>query len=223
MGGKTNQWAPTLVHDNHYIEPPARPQDGYHLNADLADTAIRYVADLRAADPDKPFLMYYCLGAGHAPHHVERQWSDKYRGQFDQGWECSRERVYARQLETGIIAPATVLSERPPWVKAWDGLSLDERRLFARQMEVYAGFLEQTDHHSGRVRAALERRGELDNTLVLLASDNSASVKGGENGSFNECQFPNRYEATIAENLVHLDDPALTDTDAQLRAAWNER
>ncbi len=206
LGGKTNQWAPTLVHDNHYIEPPARPQDGYHLNADLADTAMRFISDLRAVDPDKPFFMYYCLGAGHAPHHVEPAWSDKYRGQFDQGWETWRETVYARQVEAGIIPPGTELSERLPWVKAWDALSADERRLFARQMEVYAGFLEQTDHHIGRVLDALERRGELDNTIVVLASDNGASAEGGENGSFNECQFPNRYESSIAENLRHLDD-----------------
>ncbi|MCZ4315818.1 arylsulfatase [Comamonadaceae bacterium G21597-S1] len=206
LGGKTNQWAPTLVHDNHYIEPPARPQDGYHLNADLADTAMRFISDLRAVDPDKPFFMYYCLGAGHAPHHVEPEWSDKYRGQFDQGWEKWRETVFARQREAGIIPPGTELSARPPWVKAWDALSADERRLFARQMEVYAGFLEQTDHHIGRVLDALERRGELDNTIVVLASDNGASAEGGENGSFNECQFPNRYESSIAENLQHLDD-----------------
>lgn len=206
IGGKTNQWAPTLVHDNHYIEPPGRPQDGYHLNADLADTAKRFISDLRAVDPDKPFFMYYCLGAGHAPHHVEPQWSDRYRGRFDQGWERWREAVYLRQREAGIVPADTRLSERPPWVKAWDTLGADERRLFARQMEVYAGFLEQTDHHIGRVLDALERRGELDNTIVMLASDNGASAEGGENGSFNECQFPNRYEASIAENLRHLDD-----------------
>ena len=206
LGGKTNQWAPTLVHDNHYTEPPARPQDGYHLNADLADTAMRFIADLRGVDPDKPFFMYYCLGAGHAPHHVEPAWSARYRGQFDQGWEHWRETVYARQLAAGIIPPGTQLSERPPWVKAWNSLDDGERRLFARQMEVYAGFLEQTDHHIGRVLDALQRRGELDNTIVILASDNGASAEGGENGSFNECQFPNRHESSIAENLQHLDD-----------------
>jgi arylsulfatase A-like enzyme len=206
LGGKTSQWAPTLVHDNHYIEPPARPEQGYHLNADLADQAMRYITDLRSFDPDKPFFMYYCLGAGHAPHHVEPQWIARYRGQFDQGWERWRETVYARQLAEGIIPPDTRLSERPPWVKAWDTLGADAQRLFARQMEVYAGFLEQTDHHIGRVLQSLERRGELDNTIVMLASDNGASAEGGENGSFNECQFPNRYEASIAENLQHLDD-----------------
>lgn len=206
LGGKTNQWAPTLVHDNHYIEPPARPEDGYHLNADLADQAMRYIADLRSVDPDKPFFMYYCLGAGHAPHHVEPEWINRYRGQFDQGWERWRETVYARQIKMGIIPAGTQLSTRPPWVKAWDSLGVDERRLFARQMEVFAGFLEQTDHHVGRVLDSLQRRGELDNTIVILASDNGASAEGGENGSFNECQFPNRYESSIAENLQHLDD-----------------
>ena len=206
LGGKTNQWAPTLVHDNHYIDPPALPENGYHLNADLADQAMRYIADLRSVDPDKPFFMYYCLGAGHAPHHVEPEWINRYRGQFDQGWERWRETVYARQIKLGIIPAGTQLSTRPPWVKAWDSLSVDERRLFARQMEVFAGFLEQTDHHIGRVLDSLQRRGELDNTIVILASDNGASAEGGENGSFNECQFPNRYESSIAENLQHLDE-----------------
>ena len=128
----------------------------------------------------------------------------RYRGQFDAGWDAWREQVYARQLASGIIAPSTVLSERPQWVRAWSGLSADERRLYARQMEVFAGFMEQTDYHLGRLIADLERRGELDNTLILLASDNGASAEGGEHGSFNECQFPNRVEPTVADNLKHL-------------------
>ena len=206
LGGKTNQWAPTLVHDNHYIDPPARPEEGYHLNADLANRAIEYLTDLKSVAPDKPFFMYYCLGAGHAPHHVEERWSDAYRGCFDKGWDHWREEVYARQLEAGIVPQGTQLSARPPWVKAWDSLDADAKRLYARQMEVYAGFLEQTDHHIGRVVDFLAQLGELDNTLILLASDNGASAEGGEHGSFNECQFPNRIEASVADNLSHLDD-----------------
>jgi arylsulfatase A-like enzyme len=205
LGGKTNQWVPTLVHDSHYIDPPRRPEEGYHLNADLADRAIEYLTDLRTVAPGKPFFMYYCLGAGHAPHHVEPAWSDGYRGAFDHGWDRWREEVYARQLATGIVPPGTRLSERPPWVPAWDTLSPDARRLYARQMEVYAGFLEQTDHHLGRVIAFLDALGELDNTLIMLASDNGASAEGGEHGSFNENQFVNRVEPTIEENLKHLD------------------
>jgi arylsulfatase len=206
LGGKTNQWVPTLVHDSHYIDPPRRPEQGYHLNADLADRAIEYLTDLRTVAPAKPFFMYYCLGAGHAPHHVEPQWSDRYRGSFDHGWDRWREEVFARQVAMGIVPPETKLSPRPPWVKAWDTLSADARRLYARQMEVYAGFLEQTDHHIGRVLDFLAKLGELDNTLVMLASDNGASAEGGEHGSFNENQFVNRVEPSIEENLKHLDE-----------------
>ncbi len=204
LGGKTNQWVPTLVHDSHYVDPPRRPEEGYHLNADLADHAIEYLTDLRTVAPAKPFFMYYCLGAGHAPHHVEPEWSDRYRGQFDQGWDRWREEVFARQLAMGIVPAGTRLSARPPWVAAWDSLSDDARRLYARQMEVFAGFMEQTDHHVGRVLDFLERLGELDNTLILLASDNGASAEGGEHGSFNENQFVNRVEPTVEDNLAHL-------------------
>ncbi len=206
IGGKTSQWAPTLIHDNHYIEPPKSWEDGYHLNADLADRAMEYITDLRCVAPDKPFFMYYCLGAGHAPHHVEPEWIERYRGRFDKGWDQWREEVYARQLATGIIPANTKLSPRPPWVKAWDSLSNDAKKLYARQMEVYAAFIEQTDHHIGRVLDYLAKLGELDNTLVMLASDNGASAEGGEHGSFNECQFPNRIESNVADNLKHLDD-----------------
>lgn len=206
LGGKTSQWVPALVHDNHYADPPRRPSEGYHLNADLADRAIEYLTDLRAVSPDKPFFMYYCLGAGHSPHHVEPEWIERYRGRFDQGWDRWREAVFARQLKMGIVPDGTRLPPRPPQVKAWDELSAGARRLYARQMEVYAAFLEQTDHHVGRVLGFLDRLGELDNTLVLLASDNGASAEGGEHGSFNDCLFPNRIEPGVEENLRHLED-----------------
>lgn len=206
IGGKTNHWAPTLVCDNHYIDPPRAPDEGYHLNADLADRAIEYLTDLRAVAPDKPFFLYYCLGAGHAPHHVEPEWIARYRGQFDDGWEKWRERVYARQIKDGIIPANTLLSVRPPWVPAWDTLSADAKRLYARQMEVYAAFLEQTDHHVGRVLDFIAQLGELDNTLVMLASDNGASSEGGVHGTFNELQYPNKVEATVEENLKRIDE-----------------
>jgi arylsulfatase len=206
IGGKTNQWSPTLVHDNHYIDPPRSWEEGYHLNADLADRAISYINDLRIVAPDKPFFMYYCLGAGHAPHHVEPEWIARYRGQFDMGWDRWREQVYRRQIAEGIIPAGTKLSPRPEWVPAWDSLSADAKRLYARQHEVYAAFLEQTDHHIGRVIDHLARLGELDNTLVMVASDNGASSEGGVHGSFNECQFPNRVEVGVEENLKHIDD-----------------
>ncbi|MFN8524055.1 MAG: arylsulfatase [Chloroflexota bacterium] len=206
LGGKTSQWAPTLVYDNHYLDPPNALDESYHLNADLADRAMEFVTDLRSVSPDKPFFLYYCPGAGHSPHHVERDWIEKYRGQFDGGWDRWREAVYARQLEAGIIPPGTRLSDRPDWVPAWDSLSDDERRLYARQMEVYAAFLEQTDHHIGRLISFLEERGELDNTLIFVTSDNGASSEGGPFGSFNENQFPNRVQPTVEENLARIDD-----------------
>ena len=206
IGGKTSQWSPTLIHDNHYLEPPFRGDESYHLNADLADRAIEYLIDLRTVAPDKPFFMYYCLGAGHAPHQVERRWIDACRGQFDKGWDRWREEVFARQLAMGIVPPGTKLPPRPAQVGAWNSLSGDAKRLYARQMEVYAAFLTQTDHHIGRVVEHLERMGELDNTIVMVASDNGASAEGGEHGSFNECQYPNRVEATVADNLKHLDE-----------------
>ncbi len=206
LGGKTNQWVPTLVHDNHYIDPPRTPEEGYHLNADLADKAIEYITDLRSVAPGKPFFMYYCLGAGHAPHHVEPEWIARYRGQFDMGWDRWREGVFARQRAAGIVPPGTQLSPRPPWVPEWDSLSADAKRLYARQHEVYAAFLDQTDHHIGRVVDFLARLGELDNTIVMVASDNGASAEGGEHGSFNELQFPNRVEPTIEQNLARIDE-----------------
>ncbi|MCC7369476.1 MAG: arylsulfatase [Chloroflexi bacterium] len=206
LGGKTSQWFPTLVSDSHYIDPPTALDESYHLNADLADRAIEFVTDLRTVSPEKPFFLYYCLGAGHSPHHVERAWIEKYRGQFDKGWDRWREEVYARQLAAGVIPPGTELSERPEWVPAWDSLSADEQRLYARQMEVYAAFLEQTDHHIGRVIDYLEEIGELDNTLIFLTSDNGASSEGGPCGSFNENLFPNRIQPTVEDNLAHLDD-----------------
>ena len=204
LGGKTNQWAPTLAYDNHYLEPPSALDESYHLNADLADRAIEFLTDLRGVAPDKPFFLYYCPGAGHAPHHVERQWIERYRGRFDQGWDRWREEIFARQLATGIVPPGTKLSPRPAWIQAWDSLSDDERRLYARQMEVYAAFLEQTDYHLGRVIDTLAERGELDNTLIFVTSDNGASAEGGPYGSFNELQFPNGVQATVAENLARL-------------------
>jgi arylsulfatase len=206
LGGKTSQWAPTLVYDNHYLPPPNALDESYHLNADLAERAMEFITDLRAVDPDKPFFLYYCPGAGHAPHHVERTWIEKYRGRFDQGWDRWREAVFARQLAMGVVPSGTRLSPRPDWIPAWDSLSDDERRLYARQMEVYAAFLEQTDHHIGRVIDYLAELGELDNTLIFVTSDNGASAEGGLYGSFNELQFPNQVQASVADNLARLDE-----------------
>jgi arylsulfatase A-like enzyme len=180
---------------------------GYHLNADLADhrDALRRRPARRRPGQAVLHVLLPRRRPCAAPCRA-RSGATRYRGRFDQGWERWRETVYARQQAAGIIPPDTRLSERPPWVKAWDTLGADAQRLFARQMEVYAGFLEQTDHHIGRVLQSLERRGELDNTIVMLASDNGASAEGGEHGSFNECQFPNRLRGH------HRGQPAGTST-----------
>ena len=206
LAGMTNHWVPDLTHDNHFVAPPRPPEDGYHLNEDLADRAIEFVKDVKMGAPDKPFFLYYALGAGHAPHHVPPDWIERYRGRFDQGWDRWREGVFARQLEAGIVPPGTELSPRPEWIPAWDSLSDDERRLYARQMEVYAAFLSHTDHHVGRLIDFLADLGQLDNTLIFVTSDNGASAEAGLHGAFNQLFFSNGVRTTVKDNLERLDD-----------------
>jgi arylsulfatase A-like enzyme len=176
LGGDTSQWYPELVYDNHMVEPPRSPQDGYHLSVDLADHAISFVADAKQVAPDKPFFL---LAATHAPHHVPKEWADRYAGQFDAGWDAYREEVFARQKELGIIPVDAELSRHDPDVPEWDSLAPEARRLAARMMEVYAGFLTHADAQIGRLLDFLRTIGELDNTLVMLVSDNGAGPEGG--------------------------------------------
>jgi arylsulfatase A-like enzyme len=206
LRGDTNHWAPHLVRDNQPVEPPADPESGYHLSEDLADTAIRMVTDQHHAAPGKPFFLYFSLGAMHAPHHVERAWSDAYRGRFDRGWDEVRDAVFARQVDLGVVPDRTTLTERPPWVTAWADLDADSRRAFARMHEVYAGFLTHTDAQIGRLMVALERLGVLDDTVVVLLSDNGASAEGGPLGTFNEMRFTHRLPERVEDHLAHLDD-----------------
>jgi arylsulfatase A-like enzyme len=206
LQGDTNQWTPNLVCDNHYVEPPRRPEDGYHLSEDLAEQAIAMVQDQQQAAPGKPYFLYLALGAMHAPHHVAPEWVEPYRGLFDKGWDAWRDEVFARQLESGIVPEGTVLTERPPWVTAWADLSADERRMFARQQEVFAGFLTHADAQIGRVLQTLGRLGYMDNTMVLAFSDNGASAEGGTQGTFNEHRFTAHGRESLAENLAHYDD-----------------
>ena len=206
LHGDANQWTPNLACDNHFIEPPARPEDGYHLSEDLADQAIRQVLDQTHAAPGKPFFLYWALGATHAPHHVPEEWSERYRGRFDAGWEQLRREIFERQLASGIVPEGTTLTERPSWVQAWDELDADSRRLFARQHEVYAGFLSHTDAQIGRFLDHLAQSGRLDDTVVLLMSDNGASAEAGRLGNFNEHRFSSRLPETVEGNLAHLDE-----------------
>ncbi|HEY4367126.1 MAG TPA: arylsulfatase [Steroidobacteraceae bacterium] len=206
LGGDTHQYYPDLVYDNHQIEPPRTPEQGYHLTEDLADRAIGFVADLKQIAPDKPFFMYFAPGANHAPHHVPKQWADKYQGKFDDGWDAYREKTFKRQKELGILPQNAVLSRHDPDVQDWDKLSGEERRLYARMMEVFAGFFEHADHQIGRVLDFLGTIGEFDNTLIMVISDNGASAEGGPTGSVNENKFFNNVPDDLQQNLAALED-----------------
>ncbi|HYV60171.1 MAG TPA: arylsulfatase [Acidimicrobiia bacterium] len=206
LAGDTNQWTPELVCDNHFVDPPRGPADGYHLTEDLADRAIRYVQDQQQATPGKPFFLYFATGATHAPHQAPPDWIDRYRGHFDDGWEAWRAEAFARQLELGVVPDGTTLADRPSWVQSWDSLGPDERRLFARQMEVFGGFLSHTDHQIGRVVAALDELGVLDDTLLLLLSDNGTSAEGGPTGSVNEHRFTHDLLDDPGEQVARIDD-----------------
>ena len=224
MGGETNQWYPDLVHDNHTVDAPAGPDEGYHLSADLADKAIRFVRDAKAVNPDKPWFMYFCPGCAHAPHHVFAEWADRYKGRFDEGYEEIRAGILAKQKQMGLLPDDVELSkinphgepnitspDGKPWpgldfVRPWGSLNDDERRLFIRMAEIYAGFVTYTDDQIGRVIDYLEDSGQLDNTIIVVVSDNGASGEGGPNGSFNENKFFNNIPDSIEANLARIDE-----------------
>jgi len=223
LGAETNQWYPDLVYDNHTVDAPASPEQGYHLSADLTDKAIRFIRDAKAVAPQKPWFMYFCPGCSHAPHHVFKEWADRYRGRFDEGYEAIRAGILGNQKRLGLLPDDVELSpinphgepdvtgpNGQPWpaldfVPPWGLLSDDERRLFARMAEVYAGFVTYTDQQIGRLIDYLEESEQLDNTIIVVVSDNGASGEGGPNGSFNEHKFLNNVPDTIEANLVHLD------------------
>ncbi|MCB0919146.1 MAG: arylsulfatase [Actinobacteria bacterium] len=224
LGGESNSWYPDLISDNHQIDAPATPDEGYHLSKDLADQAIRFIADARSVDPDKPFFMYFASQAAHAPHHVAKEWADKYKGVFDDGYEAIRDRILQRQIELGLLPegtglspinphgePATTGPDGQPWplldtVRPWDSLTEDEQRLFTRMAEVFAGYVSYTDHEIGRVLDHLEATGELDNTIIVVISDNGASGEGGPNGEFNEWRFFNGLPSSPELTLEHIDE-----------------
>ncbi|MGE5763306.1 MAG: arylsulfatase [Mycobacterium leprae] len=206
LGGDTSQWYPDLVYDNHQVTPPRTPEQGYHLTEDLTDHAIDFIADAKQVAPTKPFFLYFCTGAMHAPHHVPREWADRYRGRFDDGWDAYRERVFARQQELGVMPAGAELSRHDPDVPAWESLSPDARRLAARMMEVFAGFLSHTDHHIGRLLDFLKEIGEFDNTLIMVVSDNGASAEGGVTGTTNELQFFNNAPEPLEDSLRAIDE-----------------
>jgi arylsulfatase A-like enzyme len=236
LGGETNQWYPDLVYDNHPIPAPSTPEEGYHLSVDLTDKALEFIKDAKAIAPDKPFLLYYCPGAAHAPHHAPKEWADRYKGKFDMGYEAIRETIFERQKALGIVPPGAELSpidpykdttshDGKPWsqgdrVRPWESLSDDEKRLFGRMAEVYAGFLSHADHEIGRLLDYLEESGQLDDTIVVLVSDNGASGEGGPNGSVNENKFFNGMPDTIEENLKYLEELGSPTTYNHYPTGW---
>ena len=236
MGGETDQWYPELVYDNHPVAPPGLPEDGYHLSKDIADKTIEFIRDAKVIAPDKPWFSYVCPGAGHAPHHVFKDWADRYAGKFDMGYERYREIVLENQKRLGIVPPDTELSpinpyadvkgpNGEPWppqdtVRPWDSLEDDEKRLFARMAEVFAGFLSYTDAQIGRVLDYLEESGQLDNTVIVVISDNGASGEGGPNGSVNEVKFFNGYIDTVEDGLRVMDNLGGPETYNHYPIGW---
>jgi arylsulfatase len=187
LGGETNQYYPALYEGTTPVEPERTPEEGYHFTEDMTDRSIKWIRQQKALMPDKPFFVYFAPGATHAPHHVPRAWADKYKGRFDEGWDALREEILARQKEQGVIPPETQLSARHKEIPAWDDMPDELKPVLARQMEIYAGFLEHTDHHVGRLVDALEDLGVLENTLVFyIVGDNGASAEGTPKGSFSE-------------------------------------
>ena len=230
IGGETNQWYPDLIYDNHPVEQPALPEDGYHFSKDIADKAIEFIADAKQIASDKPFFMYYCPGAQHAPHHVSKEWADKYQGKFDMGYEKYREQVLANMKKIGIIPKDTKMSPINPmkkgryvagdYVKPWDTLSNDEKKLFARMAEVYAGFMSYTDEQVGRILDYLEESGQLDNTLIIVCSDNGASGEGSPDGTVNENKFFNSFPDSLEENLKLIDELGGVNTYNHMPTGW---
>jgi arylsulfatase A-like enzyme len=206
LGGDANHWAPELVRDNTYVDPPRTPDEGYHLTEDLADEAIARLRELRRNHPERPFLVWMALGATHAPHQVAPQWSDPYAGRFDAGWDEWRRATLARQVDLGIVELGTELPTPSDHVPRWDELAPEHQRLYARMMEVYAGFLTHADAQIGRVLAALDELGEREDTVVVLLSDNGASGEAGPHGSVSEFRFAQGRDENLDLNLRLIDE-----------------
>jgi arylsulfatase len=230
IGGETNQWYPDLIEDNRFIEPPATPEEGYHLSKDLADQAIRMIRDQKSSNPSKPWYMWFCPGANHAPHQAPQEYIDKYKGKFDDGYEAYRDWVLPRMIQKGIFPEGTKMTPVNPLpediaapndaVRPWNSLNADEKRLFSRMAEVYAGFSEYTDVQVGRIIDYLEQTGQLENTIVFYCSDNGASGEGSPNGSVNENKFFNGYPDELSENMKYIDTLGSPDTYEHYPTGW---
>ncbi len=230
LGAETNQWYPDLVEDNHFIDQPYSPEEGYHLSKDLADKAIGMIHDQKASNPSRPWFMWFCPGANHAPHHCPQEYIDKYKGMFDDGYEAYREWVLPRMIEKGILPEGTQLTPFNPLpedvanptdaVRPWNSLSADEKKLFSRMAEVFAGFSEYTDAQIGRIIDYLEQSGQIDNTIIFYCADNGASGEGSPNGSVNENKFFNNYPDDLSENMKYLDVLGSPETYNHYPTGW---
>jgi arylsulfatase A-like enzyme len=239
LGAETSQWYPDLIYDNHPVDQPKSPEEGYHLTEDITDKAIEFIKDAKVIAPDKPFFLYYAPGAAHAPHHVFKEWADRYKGRFDAGYEAMRVETLARQKELGIVPADTEIPPINPIgtsttrtgpdgipfppldeTRPWDSLSDEEKQLFARMAEVYAGFVSHADHHIGRLLDYLEATGQRENTIIMVVSDNGASGEGGPNGSVNEMKFANGIPDTAEANLPFLDELGGTKTYNHYPNGW---
>jgi arylsulfatase A-like enzyme len=230
IGGETNNWYPSLAEDNHYIDQPYLPEDGYHLSKDLADQALKMLRDVHQTEPDKPWYLWFCPGANHAPHHAPQEYIDKYKGMFDDGYEAYREWVLPRMVERGILPADTVLTDLNPMpdgtftpadaVRPWDSLDEDEKRVFSRMAEVFAGFSEYTDVQVGRIVDYLEESGQLENTIIFYCADNGASGEGSPNGSVNESKFFNGVPDDIQQNISMIDELGSPNTYNHYPTGW---
>jgi arylsulfatase len=219
LGGETNQWAPFLYDGITQVELPNDPN--YHFMTDMTDKARAWIRYQKALTPGKPTFVYFAPGATHAPHHVPREWIARWKGKFDQGWDKLREETLTRQIKLGVVPSATKLAPKPQAIKDWDALSADEKRLFARQAEVYAAYAEYTDHEIGRLLKAFEDVGEADNTLVFyIAGDNGTSGEGGQNGMFNEYTYFNGVPEKVEDMLKRIDEWGGPQTYPHMAAGW---
>jgi len=220
IGGETNQWAPYLFDGVTQVELPNDPN--YHFMTDMTDKAVAWIKYQKAMTPDKPFFVYFAPGAVHAPHHVPKEWIARWKGKFDQGWDKLREETLARQLKMGVIPEGTKLAPKPKAIKDWDTLSADEKRLFSHQVEVFAAYLDYTDHEIGRMLDAVEATGEADNTLVFyIAGDNGTSGEGGENGMFNEYTYFNGVQEKVPDLVKLIDKWGSPETYPHMAAGWS--
>ncbi|MEZ6035503.1 MAG: arylsulfatase [Planctomycetaceae bacterium] len=218
-GGETDQWNPTIYDGMTRIPTPH--YDGYNFMTDMTDKAIGWMKFQKSLTPDKPFFMYFAPGATHAPHHVPQEWIDRNKGRFDEGWDKLREQTLARQIELGVVPKGTKLAKKPEAILDWDKLTSDQQKLFARQMEVYAGFGEYADHEIGRLFDSLKDIDQFDNTLIFyILGDNGTSAEGGMNGMFSEMTYFNRVEETVQEMLKHYDEWGGPSTYPHMAAGW---